>query len=103
VEAAPANETMPLKREFEALREAVGREWTEPGRFAEWFGGTAGEVPPSSVAMDVRIGGAWRALMCTTEVDVSWHGEYPELAGPSGTTPPADGRVASGVPRRLRG
>ena len=43
-----------ITRVFEAPRERVWRELTEPDRFADWFGGAVGEVPPSSVAMDVR-------------------------------------------------
>jgi uncharacterized protein YndB with AHSA1/START domain len=82
VDAASANEALALTRVLEAPRETVWREWTEPDRFAGWFGGTAGEVPPSSVAMDVRIGGAWRAVMCTSEGNISWHGEYRELIEP---------------------
>jgi uncharacterized protein YndB with AHSA1/START domain len=50
-------------RVFDAPREKVWREWTEPERFADWFGGPQSEVPLSSVAMDVRPGGAWRATM----------------------------------------
>ena len=52
-----------ITRVFEAPRERVWREWTEPDRFADWFGGAVGEVAPSSVAMDVRVGGAWRLTM----------------------------------------
>jgi uncharacterized protein YndB with AHSA1/START domain len=49
---------------------------TQPPRFADWFGGAEGEVPPSSVVMDVRIGGALRAVMRTSGRKISWHGEY---------------------------
>jgi uncharacterized protein YndB with AHSA1/START domain len=41
---------IPITRVFEAPRERVWREWTEPDRFADWFGGAEDEVPPSSVA-----------------------------------------------------
>jgi uncharacterized protein YndB with AHSA1/START domain len=67
---------------FEAPRERVWREWTEPERFADWFGGAEGEVPLSSVAMDVRVGGAWRLTMGTRGGEVSWHGEYREVVEP---------------------
>ena len=33
-----------ITRVFEAPRERVWREWTEPERFADWFGGEA-EIP----------------------------------------------------------
>lgn len=71
-----------ITRVFEAPRERVWREWTEPDRFADWFGGAEGEVPPSSVAMDVRVGGAWRLTMRMRGGEVAWHGEYRELVEP---------------------
>jgi uncharacterized protein YndB with AHSA1/START domain len=71
-----------ITRVFEAPRERVWREWTEPDRFADWFGGAEGEVPPSSVAMNVRVGGAWRLTMRVRGGEVSWHGEYRELVEP---------------------
>jgi uncharacterized protein YndB with AHSA1/START domain len=52
-----------ITRVFAAPRERVWREWTEPERFADWFGGGEAEVPLASVSMDVRKGGAWRATM----------------------------------------
>jgi uncharacterized protein YndB with AHSA1/START domain len=69
-------------RVFDAPRERVWREFTEPDRFADWFGGALGEVPPSSVAMDLRVGGAWRLKMRMRDGEVSWHGEYRELVEP---------------------
>ena len=98
--AASVTDPISLARVLQAPRERVWREWTEPDRFADWFGGTAGEVSPSSVAMDVRIGGAWRAVMCTSEGNISWHGEYRELAEPErivftlSTEPPPSARYA---------
>ena len=98
--AAFVSEPISLTRILEAPRERVWREWTEPDRFAAWFGGTAGEVPPSSVAMEVRVGGAWRAVMQTSEGNISWHGEYRELAEPErivftlSTQPPPSARYA---------
>jgi uncharacterized protein YndB with AHSA1/START domain len=72
------------KRVFDAARERVWREWTEPERFADWFGGPACEVPLSTVSMDVRPGGAWRATMfCDPgRREIRWTGEYREVAEP---------------------
>lgn len=71
-------------RVFDAPREQVWREWTEPERFADWFGGPQSEVPLSSVAMDVRPGGAWRATMFAEpgRREIHWAGEYREVAEP---------------------
>jgi uncharacterized protein YndB with AHSA1/START domain len=71
-----------ITRVFEAPRERVWREFTEPDRFADWFGAAEGEMPPSSVAMDVRVGGAWRLTMRIRDGEVSWHGEYREVVEP---------------------
>jgi uncharacterized protein YndB with AHSA1/START domain len=71
-------------RIFAAPRERVWREWTEPDRFADWFGGVECKVPLSTVSMDVRPGGAWRATMfCGPERrEINWTGEYHEVAAP---------------------
>jgi uncharacterized protein YndB with AHSA1/START domain len=72
-----------ITRVFEAPRERVWREWTEPDRFADWFGGAASDVSLSSVAMDVRVGGAWRLTMRTSGSEIFWHGEYREVVEPT--------------------
>jgi uncharacterized protein YndB with AHSA1/START domain len=71
-------------RVFEAARERVWREWTEPSAFADWFGGTECDVPLTTVAMDVRPGGAWRATMyCGPDRrEIRWTGEYREVVAP---------------------
>ena len=73
-----------IKRIFDAPRELVWREWTEPDRFADWFGGPQSEVPLSTVSMDVRPGGAWRATMFADpgRREIQWKGEYREVAEP---------------------
>jgi uncharacterized protein YndB with AHSA1/START domain len=80
--AAEAGLTM--SRVFEAPRERVWKEWTEPERFADWFGGPASEVPTSSVSMDVREGGAWRATMFSGpgRREIHWKGTYREVIEP---------------------
>ena len=70
-----------VTRVFDAPRERVWREWTEPERFADWFGGSA-EVPLASVSMDVRPGGAWRLTMLAGGGEIAWHGEYREVVEP---------------------
>jgi uncharacterized protein YndB with AHSA1/START domain len=73
-----------IKRVFDGPRDLVWREWTEPERFADWFGGPQSEVPISSVSMDVRPGGAWRATMFADpgRREIQWKGEYREVAEP---------------------
>jgi uncharacterized protein YndB with AHSA1/START domain len=73
-----------LTRVFDAPRERVWREWTEPERFADWFGGEHGEVPVETVSMDVREGGAWRATMYADpgRREIRWNGEFREVVEP---------------------
>jgi uncharacterized protein YndB with AHSA1/START domain/DNA-binding transcriptional ArsR family regulator len=71
-----------ITRVFDAPRERVWQEWTEPERFADWFGGTESEVPLSTVSMDVRPGGSWRLTMLAARGEIRWKGEYREVAPP---------------------
>jgi uncharacterized protein YndB with AHSA1/START domain len=73
-----------IVRVFDAPRDLVFRAWTEPERFAYWWGGTGVEVPLSSVSMDVRPGGAWKATMLLPEDQrIDWHGEFTEVDPPA--------------------
>ena len=71
-------------RVFDAPRERVWKEWTEPEPFADWFGGSESEVPLPTVSMDVRPGGSWRATMFAgpERREIRWSGEYREVAEP---------------------
>ena len=73
-----------ITRVFDAPRERVWQEWTEPERFADWFGGAEAEVPLSTVSMDVRPGGAWRMTMFSgpERFEIHWTGEYREVVAP---------------------
>jgi uncharacterized protein YndB with AHSA1/START domain len=73
-----------ITRVFDAPRERVWREWTEPDAFADWFGGRDCDVPLETVSMDVRPGGSWRATMyCGPERrEIRWKGEYREVVEP---------------------
>jgi len=52
-------------------------------RFADWFGGSDSEVPLSTVSMDVRPGGSWRATMFAEPGrEIHWKGEYREVVEP---------------------
>jgi uncharacterized protein YndB with AHSA1/START domain len=74
--------TIEIVRVFDAPRERLWREWTEPERFADWFGGTESEVPLASVSMDVQPGGSWRLTMHAARGEIQWHGEYREVVEP---------------------
>ena len=82
--AAPAGPAITITRVFDAPREQAWREWTEPERFADWFGGSEAEVPVYTVSMDVRAGGEWRATMFAgpDRREIRWQGVYREVARP---------------------
>jgi uncharacterized protein YndB with AHSA1/START domain len=73
-----------IRRVFDAPRERVWREWTEPEPFADWFGGPDCEVPLGTVSMDVRPGGAWRLTMYAppNRRRIDWDGEYRTVEAP---------------------
>jgi uncharacterized protein YndB with AHSA1/START domain len=73
-----------MRRVFDAPRERVWQEWTEPERFADWFGGSGAEIPLETVSMDVRPGGSWRATMFfgPGRRVIQWKGEYVEVVAP---------------------
>jgi uncharacterized protein YndB with AHSA1/START domain len=79
-----AEDGITITRVLDAPRERVWKEWTEPARFADWYGGSEAEVPVSTVSMDVREGGAWRATMFygPGRREIQWKGEYREVVEP---------------------
>jgi uncharacterized protein YndB with AHSA1/START domain len=52
-----------ITRVFDAPRELVFRAWTDPAQLTMWFGPRGCTTPRSTIATDVRPGGAWRATM----------------------------------------
>jgi uncharacterized protein YndB with AHSA1/START domain len=79
-----AQSGLTLTRIFDAPREIVWKEWTEPERFADWFGGRESEVPLDSVSMEVRPGGTLQATMFSGSArrEIRWKGEYREVVAP---------------------
>src|SRR5262249_44989760 len=67
-----------ITRTFDAPRERVWREWTEPASFADWYGGADSDVPLDTVSMDVRPGGSWRLTMFYPRGgrEIRWEGTY---------------------------
>ena len=78
------NEGFAITRVFDAPRERVWQEWTQPERFADWFGGPGCEIPLSTVSMDVRPGGSLRLTMYSgpERFEIRWKGEYREVVPP---------------------
>ena len=81
-ESVPPEEGLEITRVFDAPRETVWHEWTTPEAFADWYGGSDAEIPVESVAMDVRVGGGWKATMLYGGHEIHWEGEFQEVSEP---------------------
>jgi uncharacterized protein YndB with AHSA1/START domain len=87
-----------LTRVFDAPREMVFRAWTEPERFARWFGPTSSTIPV--LEMDARPGGILHFChRFADHPDVWVRGEFREVRAPEivsftcGFSDPAGTRV----------
>ena len=74
----PTDEQILIVREFDAPRELIYRAWTTPDLLRRWWSGPRGAM--KSAEIDLRVGGAWRYVMVTTEgAEVAFHGRYREI------------------------
>ncbi|WP_375399210.1 SRPBCC domain-containing protein [uncultured Amnibacterium sp.] len=72
-----------ITRVFDAPRNVVWAAWTAPEQFSVWFGTAAVDVPLATIVMDVRVGGAWSAVMHLPDGQrIDWTGEYIEVQTP---------------------
>lgn len=73
-----------VSRTIAAPRELVFDALTTPEHFAVWFGTAAVEVPQETLQMDVRPGGAFRAVMHLPDGNrIHWSGSYVEVERPA--------------------
>ena len=73
-----------ITRTLAAPRELVYDALTKPEHFAVWFGTAAVDVPQETLSMDVRPGGAFRAVMHLPDGNrIHWSGTYHEVDPPS--------------------
>jgi uncharacterized protein YndB with AHSA1/START domain len=84
VSAASDADGIVIVRVFDAPRELVFKAWTEPARFATWFGEHGSSMPIESVSMDPRPGGAWSALMIhgPERIEIPFGGTFREVVEP---------------------
>ena len=98
-----------ITRTLRAPRELVFEAITKPEHFAVWFGTAAVEVPQETLTMDVRPGGAFRAVMQLPDGNrIDWAGEYVVVEPPSHlamtlTDQPGDDVGLPGAVRPRRG
>jgi uncharacterized protein YndB with AHSA1/START domain len=73
-----------VTRTISAPRELVFEALTKPEHFAVWFGTADVEVPQDTLSMDVRPGGAFRAVMHLPDGTlIHWAGTYVEVEPPA--------------------
>jgi uncharacterized protein YndB with AHSA1/START domain len=73
-----------VTRTISAPPELVFEALTKPEHFAVWFGTAEVEVPRETLSMDVRPGGAFRAVMHLPDGNlIHWAGTYVEVEPPS--------------------
>ena len=73
-----------ITRTLRAPRELVFEAITKPEHFAVWFGTAEVEVPQDTLSMDVRPGGAFRAVMHLPDGNlINWAGTYIEVDPPA--------------------
>jgi uncharacterized protein YndB with AHSA1/START domain len=73
-----------VTRTLAAPRELVFEAITRPEHFAVWFGTAEVEVPQDTLSMDVRPGGAFRAVMHLPDGNrIDWAGTYVEVDPPA--------------------
>ena len=73
-----------ITRTVRAPRELVFEAITKPEHFAVWFGTAEVKVPQDTLSMDVRPGGAFRAVMHLPDGNlIHWAGTYIEVDPPA--------------------
>jgi uncharacterized protein YndB with AHSA1/START domain len=73
-----------VTRTLAAPRELVFEAITRPEHFAVWFGTAEVDVPQETLSMDVRPGGAFRAVMHLPDGNrIDWAGTYVEVDPPA--------------------
>ncbi len=84
ISAASDADGIVIVRVFDAPRDLVFKAWTEPERFAAWFGEHGSSIPLEGIEMDPRPGGAWRALMIhgPERIEIPFAGEFREVVEP---------------------
>jgi uncharacterized protein YndB with AHSA1/START domain len=82
-QAASARE-IAITRVFDAPRELVWKAWTEPDRLARWWGKRGWTAREETIALDVRIGGAFRVTTVSDEdgSEMATDGVFREIVEP---------------------
>jgi uncharacterized protein YndB with AHSA1/START domain len=94
----PADEMVLITRIFEAPRERVFKAWTDPDQVATWYGPAQMEVPPETIAIDLRVGGRWELTMVGGGREMTIGYEIVELVEPELIVLRSDPKPEMGMP-----
>jgi len=76
----PSDTEILITRVFDAPADLIFKAWTTPGLVKRWWGFDTSEWLVCDI--DLREGGQWRYVIRDDEMEVGFHGEYREIAGP---------------------
>ena len=76
----PSDTEILITRVFDAPADLIFKAWTTPGLVKRWWGFDTSEWLVGDI--DLREGGQWRYVIRDDEMEVGFHGEYREIAGP---------------------
>jgi uncharacterized protein YndB with AHSA1/START domain len=76
----PSDTEYLITRVFDAGAAAVFRAWTTPALVQRWWGFEESEWLVCDI--DLRVGGTWRYVIRQHDMEVGFHGEFREIAGP---------------------
>jgi uncharacterized protein YndB with AHSA1/START domain len=83
--AAPAEQTLVIRRTFDAPRDLLWKVWSDAEQAKNWWGPEGFTAPV--VELNVRPGGKWRAMMRSPDGKELWqHGVYREIVPPEKTS-----------------
>jgi uncharacterized protein YndB with AHSA1/START domain len=75
----PSDTEYLITRVFDAPADLIFKAVTTPELVKRWWGGTSEWL---ACEIDLRVGGKWRYVIRDEEMEVGFHGEYREIAGP---------------------
>ena len=79
----PSNEEIRLTRLFNAPRTLVFDAMTKPEHVRQWWGQLGDGYSVVACEIDLRVGGKWRFVNRHPQGEVTFYGEYQEIARPS--------------------
>lgn len=77
----PSERELVITRVFDAPRSLVFEAMTNPAHVAKWYGPRSMQITLCEI--DLRVGGAWRYVLCTPEgTEYAFSGTYLEIVPP---------------------